>query len=286
MVRPEPPPLPPPAHAGVPYGPHERNVLDVWRAVPRRPGTLTPLIVFIHGGGFRGGDKRALPLAQLERWLGAGLSVAAINYRLSQHAPAPASFQDGARAIQFLRTRASEWGFDPHHIAASGGSAGAGISLWIGFHPDMSDPSSSDPIARQSTRLSCMLVRNGQTSYDTRFIRRHIMGPAYKHPALIQLFQLQEDEAEDPPPAKARIMERTAPINFVIPGDPPAYLTYTQENVPTTPETNENTGIHHPTFGHVLKQKMDAVGIECVVRCGVAPPGSPDEIDWLLKHLT
>jgi carboxylesterase type B len=283
-MTPEPPPLPPPTYADVSYGPHERNVLDFWSVEPGRAGAPPPLIVFIHGGGFRGGDKSAVG-AQLERWRGAGMAVASINYRLSQHAPAPASFQDGARAVQFLRTKAAAWGFDPRRIAASGGSAGAGISLWIGFRDDMADPSAGDPVARESTRLSCMLVRNGQTTYDTRFIRRHIAGTAYAHPALAQLYQLEEGEAEAPPPEKARVMEQTAAINFVGAGDPPVYLTYTQENAPTTPETDANTGIHHPTFGFLLKEKMDALGIECVVRCGVTPPGTPDEIDWLLKHL-
>ena len=283
-MTPEAPPLPPPAHADVPYGPHERHVLDFWTAEPGRAGHPPPLIVFIHGGGFRGGDKRAVA-PWLERWRSAGIAVAAVNYRLSQHAPAPASFQDGARAVQFLRSRAAAWGFDPRRVGASGGSAGAGISLWIGFNDDMADPSSADPVARQSTRLSCMLVRNGQTSYDTRFIRRHIAGPAYRHPALMQLFRLEEGEAEAPPPAKARLMEQTAPINLVGPGAPPAYLTYAQQNTPTTPEADENTGIHHPIFGFLLKERMDALGIECVVRCGVTPPGAPDEIDWLRKHL-
>ena len=275
----------PPTHANVSYGPHERNVLDFWSASPG-----AALIVFIHGGGFRNGDKSAVQ-SYLASWRRAGFAVASINYRLSQHAPAPASFLDGARAIQFLRTKASEWRFDGDHIAASGGSAGAGISLWIGFHDDLADPSSADPVARQSTRLSCMLVRNGQSSYDGRFIRKHIAGPAYKHAALIQLYQLEEGESEAPPPEKARVIEETAAINHVGPGVPPAYLTYPLQNVPTTDETDAGTGIHHPTFGYLLKEKMDALGIECIVRCGVPrataaePYDSAEEIAWLRKHL-
>jgi hypothetical protein len=289
MVASDPLPLPSPTRADVSYGPHERHVLDFWEPEPGVAGQ-PPLVVWIHGGGFRGGDKRSVA-PYLAAWRRAGFAVASIHYRLSQHAPAPASFQDGARAIQFLRSKAGEWGFDPRRVAASGGSAGAGISLWIGFNEDMADPSSADPVARESTRLSCMLVRNGQTTYDTRFIKRHIQGAAYKHTALIELYQLDGDaEAENPPPAKARVMEQTAAINFVSAGDPPVYLTYTQENVPTTPETDQGTGIHHPTFGYLLKEKMDALGIECVVRCGVQraadkPYHSDEEIAWLTKHL-
>src|SRR5438876_11889843 len=82
------------------YGPHERNVIDLWKA---KSDTPTPLVVFIHGGGFRGGDKSNLSPALLGGCLKAGISVAAINYRLSQHAPFPAPMLDSARAVQFLR---------------------------------------------------------------------------------------------------------------------------------------------------------------------------------------
>src|SRR6266540_1533251 len=78
---------PKPDLADVKYGPHGRNVLDLWKAKADAP---TPLVVFIHGGGFRGGDKGNLPAPLLERCLKEGVSVASINYRLSQHAPFPA----------------------------------------------------------------------------------------------------------------------------------------------------------------------------------------------------
>ena len=141
------------------YGPHERNVLDLWKAKPQRP---TPLVVHIHGGGFRAGDKSSLSPALLDLCLNAGISVATINYRLSQQAPYPAPMHDGARAIQFLRSKAKEWNLDARAIAATGGSAGAGISLWIGFHDDMADAKSADPVKRQSTRLSAMGVLAAQ----------------------------------------------------------------------------------------------------------------------------
>src|SRR5262249_50241034 len=83
------------------YGPHARNVLDLWKA---RADSPTPLVVFIHGGGFRGGDKANVPPQLLEHCLKAGISVASINYRLSQQAAFPAPMNDGARAVQFLRS--------------------------------------------------------------------------------------------------------------------------------------------------------------------------------------
>ena len=74
------------------YGPHERNVLDIYKAKSDKP---TPLLVWIHGGGFSEGDKnasiRSVPVKELQAM---GISVAAINYRYSRQAPAPGPFLD------------------------------------------------------------------------------------------------------------------------------------------------------------------------------------------------
>jgi hypothetical protein len=170
-----------PTNRDVHYGPYDRNLLDFWQAESTKP---TPVLVSIHGGGFLGGDK-GVSSQLLKQCLASGISVAAITYRFSSQAIAPASFHDSARAIQFLRSKAQEWSIDPERIAATGGSAGAGLSLWLGFHDDMADPKSDDPVLRQSTRLACMVVFDGQTSYDPRFIRTLFPGKAiYKNPAL------------------------------------------------------------------------------------------------------
>jgi acetyl esterase/lipase len=149
-----------PTHPDVKYGLAARNVMDVWLAESDKP---TPVLVSIHGGGFSGGTKSVSPFL-LEDCLKSGISVVAITYRLSDEAKAPAQFLDSARAIQFIRSMAKEWNLDGSKMAATGGSAGAGISLWLGFHDDLADPKSDDPVLRQSTRLTCMAVTNGQTS--------------------------------------------------------------------------------------------------------------------------
>ncbi|MBX3440527.1 MAG: alpha/beta hydrolase, partial [Planctomycetaceae bacterium] len=151
----------PPTYADVKYGPHDRNVMDVWLAPSDRP---TPVLVAIHGGGFRVGNK-SVNAGLLRECLAAGISVAAITYRLTDEVIAPAQHFDGARAVQFIRHNATDWNIDPTRIAATGGSAGAGISLWLGFHDDLADPDNADPVLRESTRLTCMAVTDGQSSY-------------------------------------------------------------------------------------------------------------------------
>src|SRR5678816_3384049 len=78
---------PAPSLANIKYGAHERNVLDLWQA---KAGQPTPLVVYIHGGGFRGGSKESISPALLETLLAQGISVMAINYRLSPEVSFPA----------------------------------------------------------------------------------------------------------------------------------------------------------------------------------------------------
>ncbi len=276
-------PATPPTHRNVKYGPYDRNVMDVWLAKSDKP---TPVLVSIHGGGFRGGNK-GVSADLLRPCLASGISVVAITYRLSDQAIAPAQFLDSARAIQFIRHNAKEWNLDPTRIAATGGSAGAGISLWLGFHDDLADPDSNDPVLRQSTRLTCMSVYNGQSSYDPRFIRDLFPGKdTYKHSALAQLYDVDLNKLDDLPKEKYKLFELVSAINHLTKDDPPAQLTYASRL--DTPITNQGIGIHHPLFGKVLKEEMDKLDIDCHVHPGVRRGGGDWvklTMDFLKKHL-
>jgi acetyl esterase/lipase len=277
---PKPPAKPDPDVRDAKYGPHERNVLDLWKAKADRP---TPVVVYIHGGGFRGGDKSSLAPGLLKRCLDAGISVAAINYRLSQHAPFPAPMLDGGRAVQFLRSKAKEWNLDPNRVAGTGGSAGAGISLWLAFRDDLADPKAEDPVARQSTRLACAAVQGAQSSYDPRWIKKEIGGRAHEHPALMPFYGLKEDELDTP---KAHMLyEAASPMTYVSKGDPPVFLVYAEPKGPLPADAKPGQGIHHPKFGAALKAKLDPLGIECVVRHRDEYNGQPDPADALHREM-
>src|SRR5262249_57101278 len=92
------------------------NVIDLWKAKSDKP---TPLVIFIHGGGFGGGSKdNILTQLPLDNFLQAGVSCASIDYRRLQSNPGPrqiiypAIFLDCAHAVQFLRHHAQEWNLD------------------------------------------------------------------------------------------------------------------------------------------------------------------------------
>jgi acetyl esterase len=270
------------------YGPHERNVLDLWKAKADAP---TPLVVFIHGGGFRAGDKSNVSPLLLEHCLKAGISVAAINYRFSQHAPFPAPMLDGARAVQHLRHKAKGWNLDPKRVAATGGSAGAGISLWLAFKDDLADPKSKDAVERESTRLSCAGVFGAQSSYDPRWIKKVVGGRAHEHAALLPFYGLKPGE-EDTPKAH-KLYEQAAPITFVSTDDPPVWLIYYEPKGPLPEGAKPGQGIHHPNFGVELKKTLDPLKIECVLRHQDDYKGKPMPLDaihrdlaaFFLKHL-
>ena len=274
---------PPPDLANVKYGPHERNALDLWKAKSDSP---TPLVVFIHGGGFRGGSKEGLPSGLLRGCLDAGISVMAVNYRLSPEVSFPTHYMDCARALQFARSKAKEWNLDPKRVGASGGSAGAGTSLWLGFHDDFADPKNPDPVLRESTRLTCMAVQGAQSTYDPRVIKEWVGEAAAKHPALQGFYGLKDDELDSPKAHK--LYEAAAPINYLTADDPPALLFYNEPDQPLPANAPPGAGIHHPNFGKKLKEKMDALKIECVLthmkdsRGGGDPQA--DMVKFFAKH--
>lgn len=252
-----------PAHANVRYGEYERNVLDFYPAVSDKP---TPLVIYIHGGGFVGGNKNVAP-AQLNGFLDAGISVAAIHYRFidGKDVIFPVPQHDGARAVQFLRSKAKEWNLDPQRVACYGGSAGAGISMWIGFHEDLADPNSDDPVKRQSTRIQAIGTFGGQSTYDPIKIKELIGGRAWEHPSIFKAYGVTTaDEALHPTPHQQKLYDEASAFPHLTKDDPPLYMVYSEADGPLPENARPGQGIHHPNFGRHLKTKMDELGIENV----------------------
>ncbi len=253
-----------PTHANVSYGPHKRNVLDLYLAESATP---TPLVIYIHGGGFVAGDKSHIDAKIIRSTLDAGMSFASINYRFvdGKDVLFPAPQHDGARAVQFLRSKAQEWNLDPNRVACFGGSAGAGISLWIGFHDDLADPQSSDPVLRQSTRIQAIGTLGGQGTYDPVKIKELIGGRAWEHPSLLKVYGLRTlEEALHPTPEKQKLYDEASAITHLTKDDPPLFMVYGEDD-PNPPNAQPGAGIHHVNFGKQLKTQMDALGIENVL---------------------
>jgi len=159
-VPPPAPPLPPPAHtaplppsrtgaggvrvlSGVPYAalPRARPLeLDLY--LPPAGGRA-PVVVFLHGGGWRLGSRhsagpayRAADPTPFEQVALAGIAVASIDYRLTGEAVWPAQLHDAKAGVRWLRSRADELGVDPDRVAAWGESAGGHLAELLGLVTD------------------------------------------------------------------------------------------------------------------------------------------------------
>jgi acetyl esterase/lipase len=262
------PPQREPTHANIAYGAHERQVLDFWRAESATP---TPLVFHIHGGGWVAGDKARV--AQLERYLAAGISVVSINYRYVTQAiqagvkpPVQWPIADAARALQFVRSRATAWNLDKARIGATGGSAGACSSLWLAFHADMADPQSTDPIARESTRLWCAAVSGAQTTLDPQQMKAWTPNSRYGGHAFGFMPDPTDTKTRDtmfPQFLAAREdvlpwIKRYSPYEHLTRDDPPIYLTYA---APPAKGKDEKDPTHTSNFGVLLQEKLNAVGV-------------------------
>ncbi|MFM8415741.1 MAG: alpha/beta hydrolase fold domain-containing protein [Planctomycetota bacterium] len=287
------PPAPAPTRSDVPYGPHDRHVLDLWQAESATP---TPLVLVIHGGGWVGGDKnRVSRFVDVKKLLEHGLSVAAINYRLVPQAaaagiepPVKAPLRDAARALQFVRSKAADWRIDPRRIGAAGGSAGGCSSLWLAFHDDLADPQSADPVARESSRLACAAVIGAQTTLDPAQMVAWTPNITYGGHA----FGLNGDRARGLASFEHFLAERErilpwideySPYALVTADDPPVYLAYVGPPALGKPAKDAT---HSSNFGVKLKERCDAVGVPCEL----VYPGAPNvthatTTDFLIQSL-
>lgn len=109
---------------------HARQKLDLY--LPEKAGSPTPVIVWIHGGGWVSGDKRENGAPGSVSHTTRGYAVASINYRLSGDAIFPAQIEDCKAAIRWLRAHAREYNLDPRHIGVAGASAGGHLVALLG----------------------------------------------------------------------------------------------------------------------------------------------------------
>lgn len=270
---------PTPTLADVPYGDDPRQVLDFWRADSEGPA---PFLYFIHGGGWQGGEKAKVYTSGLTNYLAAGISVVSVEYRFVSQAhaagvrpPVEWPLRDAARALQFVRSKAKEWNLDKSRVAASGGSAGACSSLWLALHDDMADPKSDDPVARESTRLTCAGVIGAQTTLDPQQMKEWTPNSRYGGHAFGILRQVNGKNVSDFQEFLSKREEilpwikEYSPFEWVSPDDPPVYLNYAG---PPALGQEQKDPTHTANFGVKLQEKLRAAGVECVL----AYPGSPD----------
>ncbi|MHC4996500.1 MAG: alpha/beta hydrolase family protein [Planctomycetota bacterium] len=264
-----PSPFPPePTHADLSYGHHERHSLDLWLA--ERDGA-TPLVVFIHGGGFTSGDKsEAKHLGIIEACLTRGFSFASINYRFLSHAPVQHILQDVADAIAYLRKNADLYNLDTQRLGAFGDSAGAGAALWLAF--------------AQDTPLACCAASRPQASYDLRewcaLVGQHPDGRTAESECgfyHLPTPDYHKDEIDE-------MLHDLSMLNRITADAPPTLILTTDD---LSPATTENEYLHHPKHAHVLHARCQRRGADSTLQLIGDHPVSPAmaQAQFLMERL-
>lgn len=267
---------PAPTLADVPYGvDSERQRMDFWKADAKTP---TALVMLIHGGGWKSGDKSEdFKSTEIQPLLDAGISVAAINYRFIDQAveqgirpPVKACLDDAVRALQTIRLNHDQWNIDPSRIGASGVSCGACMSIWLAMHDDLADPKADDEVRRQSSRLYCAAGRSAQTSLDPRQLLAwmpnsiyggHAFGFASKDRTRAQEFELLVAHRAEVLPW----IRQYSPIELASADDPSIYLDYPEQIAAPSVGKLEPDPTHSVVHGLKLAEKLTPLGVEIVV---------------------
>ena len=173
-------------------GGHELQRLDLF--LPGKSGPH-PLIVYVHGGAWRGGSKKDQPLGKL---VAQGFAVASVDYRLSTVAPFPAQMHDIKAAIRFLRAKAGEYGLDVKRFAIAGSSAGGHLAALAGVTGGNAELEGSLGAHRdQSSRVQAIISLFGASDLTTILAQSTPHGLKMRVPALELLLGGQPDAKPD-----------------------------------------------------------------------------------------
>ena len=155
------------AELDIPYAATDnpRQRLDLFLPKEAADEGPLPLVVFVHGGGWQGGDKRAgtmlLPLVQSGEY-----AVASVGYRLTGEAIWPAQIHDCKAALRWLRANAASRGIDPDRIGVAGASAGGHLVCLLGTTAGTADLEGSiGEHDAEDTRVRCVVNQFGPTDF-------------------------------------------------------------------------------------------------------------------------
>lgn len=284
-------------YPAISYGPDAENLFDIYLPESSEP---TPLLIYIHGGGFTGGSRNTAGSGEdVRAFLRQGIAYASIDYRLIREPETIGvlkSLTDSARCLQFLRYHSEQLNIDPTQIVLMGTSAGAGTSLWIGFHDEMADPANADPVLRESTRVKGMVALATQATYDIgrwktdvfEEYRVDILGLANAlglAQALLDFYGINQFEQFGSP----AILDYRASVDMLAmmdAGDPQFYVRNDLE--PAAIPLSVDLAFHHANHARTLVERADEVGLPHVAyikALGVEDPSGEDPLAFTLRVL-
>lgn len=285
------------------YDNKTRTQFDIWL-----PNSATPtgLVIYVHGGGFTSGDKDYVYAVQsggawdfptdIRFLLQNNIAFATVRYTLlnptGETEGVKKSMSDVRRALQYIRSRAKDFNIDKNKIILAGNSAGAGTSLWIALNKDIADPSNSDTVLRESTRVKGVVARETQASYN---IEDRWVNDVFKDYNLtwtqiltnetgnIQKLYGVSSMAQYESAATDAYRAEVDLLSLMTADDPELWINNTLRDVvnPYNPFSPDIPS-HHAFHARELKKKADVIGIKNVTYYGKNPTiyADPGNESW------
>ena len=242
--------------------------LDLY--LPATTSRPAPVIVWIHGGGWRMGDKSHCPFASATA---RGYAVASLDYRLTDKAIFPAQIHDCKAAIRWLRAHAAEYGLDADHIGAVGASAGGHLVALLGTTGGMKE---LEGTVGDNLKYSSKVQAVADFCGPTAFTGETILGPIAKRerPSLDKLFGGPIADHED-------LARLASPAVHVTKDDPPFLIVHGDQD-PLVPLRQ----------AQILDEKLTEAGVEHTLHIvkggghgGVNPETVHLALSFFDKHL-
>jgi acetyl esterase/lipase len=130
------------------------------------PAAPVPGLIFIHGGGWAGGDKKDYKY-YTARFARKGYTVISVGYRFTPEFPFPACVQDVKCAVRWFRENAARLNVDPNRIVAIGGSAGGHLSMMLGYSSDVPELEGDSGHAGVSSAVAAVVDLYGPVDLTT-----------------------------------------------------------------------------------------------------------------------
>lgn len=204
-----------------------------------RSDKAAPVAMFVHGGGWRAGNKgggAGLPAVPL--LTGRGYLVAAVNYRLAPEYKFPAQIEDVKCAVRFLRAHAKDYNLDPKRIGAFGGSAGGHLVALLGTADASAGFEGDGGFSGQSSRVQAVVDMFGPTDLTAAF------GKPNNQLGMLGRIVFGAESASDP------VFKKASPVTYATKDDPPFLILQGEEDTLVPPEQSK-----------ILYDKLKATGV-------------------------
>jgi acetyl esterase/lipase len=229
-----------------------------------------PLVVYLHGGAWKDGDKKQYPGFLVEH----GFAVASLDFRSTNVAPFPANVHDIKAGIRFLRAKAAQYGYRSERIALAGASSGAHLAALVGVTGGNAQLEGTlGDFPAQSSRVQAIVSYFGASDLTTILAQSTPIGLKVREPALVQLLGALPDKVPE-------LARQASPVFQVDPGDPPLLLLHGDQD--TQMPINQS----HELEGAYSKLGLD---VDFMVVHGVGHVGGPffegEPVERVVKFL-